>query len=40
MLRDGRIVEQAAAEELFTAPQHEYTRSLLADAPHFRLGDR
>ncbi|GAA4612765.1 ABC transporter ATP-binding protein [Saccharopolyspora hordei] len=40
VLRDGRIVEQAAAEELFTAPQHEYTRSLLADAPHFRLGDR
>ncbi|MGP4021528.1 ABC transporter ATP-binding protein [Saccharopolyspora sp. 5N708] len=40
ILRDGRIVEQAPAEELFTAPRHEYTRSLLTDAPNFHLEAR
>ncbi|MGW5643292.1 ABC transporter ATP-binding protein [Saccharopolyspora sp. NPDC003752] len=37
ILQNGRIVEQAPAEELFTAPQHDYTRSLLSDAPNFQL---
>ncbi|RKT83353.1 peptide/nickel transport system ATP-binding protein [Saccharopolyspora antimicrobica] len=37
VLQGGRIVEQAAADELFAAPQHEYTRSLLTDAPNFQL---
>jgi peptide/nickel transport system ATP-binding protein len=29
----GQIVEQAPAERIFAAPQHEYTRLLLASAP-------
>ncbi len=33
VMRQGEIVERASASELFTAPQHEYTRSLLAADP-------
>ncbi|MGC4746710.1 dipeptide ABC transporter ATP-binding protein [Micromonospora sp. DT201] len=33
VLRDGQIVEQATAAQLFTAPQHEYTRALLHAVP-------
>lgn len=36
ILQHGRIVESSSAEQLFTDPQHEYTRSLLDDAPHFQ----
>jgi oligopeptide/dipeptide ABC transporter ATP-binding protein len=33
VMRQGRVVEHAAAQELFDAPRHEYTRSLLAATP-------
>ncbi len=33
VLQHGRLIEQAAAAELFRAPQHPYTRQLLASAP-------
>jgi peptide/nickel transport system ATP-binding protein len=36
VMQHGQIVEQAAARELFLAPQHAYTRRLLAAAPTMR----
>ncbi|RZT79716.1 peptide/nickel transport system ATP-binding protein [Micromonospora violae] len=33
VLRDGQIVEQALAAQLFAAPRHEYTRALLHAVP-------
>ncbi|WP_051723614.1 dipeptide ABC transporter ATP-binding protein [Micromonospora chokoriensis] len=33
VLRDGQIVEQATAAQLFSAPRHEYTRTLLHAVP-------
>jgi peptide/nickel transport system ATP-binding protein len=33
VMQRGEIVEQASARELFRAPQHPYTRRLLASAP-------
>jgi peptide/nickel transport system ATP-binding protein len=33
VMQHGVIVEQAAVSQLFRAPQHEYTRKLLASAP-------
>jgi ABC-type oligopeptide transport system ATPase subunit len=33
VMHHGRIVEAAAAEEIYQRPQHEYTKSLLAAAP-------
>ena len=36
VMRRGEIVEQGAVRNLFEAPQHEYTRRLLASAPTMR----
>jgi ABC-type microcin C transport system duplicated ATPase subunit YejF len=33
VMRSGRVVESASREQLFTHPQHEYTKSLLAALP-------
>jgi peptide/nickel transport system ATP-binding protein len=36
VMRKGKIVEMAGCKELFTNPQHPYTRSLLAAVPTMR----
>ena len=37
---DGRIVERAATEVIFTKPQHPYTRALLGAIPVLNPRDR
>jgi microcin C transport system ATP-binding protein len=34
VMKDGKIVEENAVAEIFRAPQHPYTRALLAAEPH------
>ena len=38
VMKDGRVVESASAADLFSNPQHPYTRSLLAAVPHLGTG--
>ncbi|TFD79342.1 ABC transporter ATP-binding protein [Cryobacterium psychrophilum] len=35
---EGKVVEEAGARELFSNPQHEYTKKLLAAVPHVGQG--
>ena len=39
VMRGGRIVESSTREGLFSNPQHDYTRSLLAALPGSRISD-
>ncbi len=39
IMREGEIVELATAEQIWTAPQHEYTRTLLKSFPRL-TGER
>ncbi|MEV6161934.1 ABC transporter ATP-binding protein [Streptomyces sp. NPDC052052] len=38
VMKAGRIVETGTREQIFDAPQHEYTRTLLESVPRFRPG--
>lgn len=39
VMYQGKIVEQADSEQLFSAAQHTYTRKLLSAIPEFQRGD-
>ena len=34
VMKDGRIVEEGTSSDIFTKPQHEYTKALLSAVPH------
>ena len=35
VMRSGRVVEEGSSERLFSSPQHDYTRELIAAVPEF-----
>ncbi|RZT62384.1 peptide/nickel transport system ATP-binding protein [Microcella alkaliphila] len=39
VMKDGKVVEQGTALQVFTAPQDPYTHSLLSSVPHLGQGD-
>jgi len=39
ILHQGQIVESAATQQIFTNPQHEYTRRLIAAMPQTPRGN-
>ncbi|MBV9603672.1 MAG: ABC transporter ATP-binding protein, partial [Solirubrobacterales bacterium] len=39
VLSDGRLVESGATDSVLDAPQHEYTRKLIADTPSLERQD-
>ncbi|CAN5374059.1 ABC transporter ATP-binding protein [soil metagenome] len=39
VMYDGKVVEEAAAQELFSRPQHPYTQKLLAAVPRIGTGE-
>ncbi len=40
VMLNGELVETSSAKELFAAPQHEYTKKLLAAVPRLEIADR
>lgn len=40
VMKSGEIVEQGSANQIFTAPAHDYTRALLAAIPHPKWQNR
>ena len=38
VMKNGVVVESGTVDEIFHAPQHDYTKSLLASVPHLGLG--
>jgi peptide/nickel transport system ATP-binding protein len=37
VMKDGRIVERGPIDDIYSRPQHPYTRQLLAAVPHLRV---
>jgi len=37
VMKDGRIVERGAIDDIYSHPQHPYTQQLLAAVPHLRV---
>ncbi|MHC3000433.1 ABC transporter ATP-binding protein [Microbacterium sp. HJ5] len=38
VMKDGDVVEHGTAAQLFNAPEHPYTKALMASVPHLGLG--